>query len=405
MRARLLLALPALASAATLAACGSRSVDQPPETWIERLASPEPTIVDEAVRVLGAQARGNPAQVIPKLIEALKKEQVEGGTLTVRLDVDVASITDLHEREAAMQRAGGLVIARMSDLPEAGPSVDVRSDSILATVKRARGEAAVRAQQADLVLRLTRPGLVEALLEVTAPGEADGPSSPWPGDAASHAAFVEREVAAFVAARAAGKPYEPSDAAYRLARRRGASGDDPAAFALLRVPPTPAERFGSRAFGLAPSVDRRAAAPVVALRPVPLRAEDWQAFRARHPGLPLALVVDGEVESTVSIPAAPGVEVRFPLRAPTFDEAVARSHELAALAARGGWERAVKATVLPPETGDPATPVARALAEAGLPALGPLAEVERLGGPPGASAKWARDQISKASAIRETRTR
>ncbi len=362
------LLLPAFLLPWGLAGCGERRL--PLEHWLTRLTDADEVRREEAVREVGRYGRENPAEVLPRLIRML--EDARGGrlALTLRVQLEAGALpSDPDARAQVVSRSARVLSARIRLLGRAAPQMRVDGDRMEVVVVPPAGVGDAEAEERRLVAALSRPGGVELRAEVPPPFTTtpERPVSPFPGDRAAYEAWLKEELRRFEAAGAGGAAYEPADPLLRLAPPSA----EEAAYGLG---PVPLSAGGSAPFTetdllIEPRDDPENGTPSLFITTPEPRQAEFREFLARHAGLRLWLVVDGEATLGARLPGVTGSVVAFPVRGPTLAEARTRAARLTALVAVGRYPAPVTVTALPraPAVGaDEAIP--RAIVEIGLPA-------------------------------------
>lgn len=316
-----------LALVGILPGCGGEP-EVEPALLLGRLDNPDKGLVEQVVRDLARQAARDPQRVVPLLVQRLEALHQATSTLAVRLVPDlraVAGDADRAETVVAVLRqarqrlvAAGWPVRKVVQLGEI----------VEAHVLPPADATLTERLRKDLVAELAGRGAFELRAEVPPPFEPtpERPVSPWPGDAAGYAAWLEAERALLAAARAAGTPYQPARADVELLAAPGlpeAEGRD--GVPLLRTGP---------GGGVLTEADLRAGQrddPVTGVPALYLSAQEGRlevvqsALRALA-GLRVWLLEDGRPVAAARLPARPGTTLTLPVRA--GDPAAARQQAL-----------------------------------------------------------------------------
>lgn len=359
--------------------CG-RPAEVAPALLVGQLGSPDEGKAEEAVRALARQGAANPQRVVPLLIARLVEIHERHAAVAARIMPDLSALVGAEARNEAlialtraMQRRlakAGFVVGQVR---QEGTAVEVYvlppADPKLLPFVRER-----------LVAELARLGGFRLRAEVPMPFATtpERPVSPWPGDAASYAAWLAAEQTLFAAAGSggAGAPaaYVPSRAdvglvavspgpeagsltsvALRLSAAEGLEVGEDDLSPGLRDDPV----YGTPALYLVPKVDREARV---------------RAFFAANAGLTLWLVADGQALLPARLPGKPGLAITFPMHGGTPSEARQRAAAFAERLALGRHPSPVKVELLSrPSVIDPGDAVCRALVRTG-PAAEPFLE-------------------------------
>ncbi|MFM8979339.1 MAG: hypothetical protein ACKOSS_02585 [Planctomycetia bacterium] len=360
---------------AALAACGGEP-EVEPRLLLQRLESPDKGLVEQVVRDLARQAARDPQRVVPLLVERLEQLHLASSTLTARVVPDLRGVEgDVARNEAVVavlrQARQRLVLAGwpLERVVQLGEVVEVH------VLPPADASLVERLRKA-LVDELSGRGTYELRAEVPPPFQPtpERPLSPWPGDAASYAAWLEAEGKALAAAQAGGPAYVPSreDVELLAPGSAGAADGLPAVPVLRAAPGRPP--LGEADLRAGVRDDPVTGVPALYLSAQEGKAEAVQASLTVLAGLRVWLLEDGRPVAAVRLPARPGSTVPLPVRAP--DPAAARQ-AAARLAGRMSVGRYVVPSraepVVPASALAVDEPVCRALVRSG-PAAEPALE-------------------------------
>jgi hypothetical protein len=374
--------LAALVGLVLLGACGGRGYEEEQLRRIEeRLAALPRTESFEArmetIRDLVELVARNPEVGVPRLVRALKEERARPDDSAFRVRFDLEGVPPEQQPMflVRQQRILGARLAAAGYQATTQPDEDDRATFV--TLRRPRDaqgvpapDAVERGYVAGAMASATIPGHVALMFVVEEPGAEEARGALWPGDAASHRAFLAEESKRLAESVSAGRPYEPGRPPFRVARTRPRSDGGPAPDVLLTESEHPALRLRRDAIeSVGVGVDPRSGMRVLSLTLRRQREEDFATLLRAHAGAPLALVVDGLLEQVATVGAEAGREVRFPLGPASSASSAEWARYLVTATAGGAYEAPVTAEAVPTAPENPDTPVALVLAEVGAPVV------------------------------------
>jgi hypothetical protein len=196
----------------------------------------------------------------------------------------------------------------------------------------------------DVQRLLAREGTLEFVIEVL-PDEGyehlrggRGPEPKrrriWSGSSETFDTYKEKEIAAWREALAAGVPYEPSRAGYRIVKSSRHDGSHEAHFHVVEDRP-PGERLGASVLTDPVVIHDARRRPVVVFEIAPAYQDRFETYTTENVGLPIAILVDGEHHSSPVLQAPLRTNVQIDMGSLPAAEAERKAKELVTILRAG----------------------------------------------------------------------
>ncbi len=365
----------------------------------------EGTQQEEVIQRLGRRGRAEPEEMIPLFIERLRKERADPESSVIEFTVPYSKTTlDESARKQELREIGLAMTRRQNVYGFAGVTVRVvglttDGDGVIQLeVPRPFDEAEEAALLQQRLRLMSAPGSSELLVVAEPPAEGLKPPSLWDGDRASFDAFVEEERARLSKAEAAEESLVPDKRGYRLVPLRPQAPGKPPRLIVCVEPASPAEQFRGDSFELIDALDPRTNRLLFQMTPSPDRLKDLEAWSTKHLHRDVAIVVNGRAEVVARVRQP--ITGRMDIDVGPLSEVNRRWVGSVRRAIAAPYPREIEGRILPNDPRELSTKMARVLAACG-PAADPYLEaLQQEGGSLARRARWAREELAKAEAIK-----